>query len=377
VCQRQIRELPYRLKQILLKRGESERRPVVSVARSTNMDSKILLRHSCGLSFEINSHAILNDVKGEWRVLVAKGEGVISTSIGRDTFWLIATWLMDHQIPIYLHTSLESIRYFITELDRFPHVVYISSLNVELQNKLVSLGQAPCRLTIPSSPATPLATRTNLSPAAGIYRPTEKKHSEAPTTPFSDRPPPHGGVASSQGIAFGGLGQGATFGTPSASQPNRHPTPRFGNPGIPLAVQGSPRVASFLGRSPGAGHPISSRAKKRQRPETGFFTHGLSSNNQLSGAGAMQPQTSTGSFHASSSSFSSPSSFGIKPASVLPSATLSSPLVQSVGASPSSLALTTQAFAPSPAAKTGVVLDGVSFAPASAPGRNDMDCSND
>ena len=94
---------------------------------SRAMDSKILLRHPCGLSFEIDSHAILNDVKGEWRVLVAKGEGIISTSIGRDTFWLIATWLMDHQIPVYLHSSLEAIQYFVTELERFPHIVDIPS----------------------------------------------------------------------------------------------------------------------------------------------------------------------------------------------------------------------------------------------------------
>ena len=340
------------------------------------MDSKVLLRHSCGLSFEINRHVILNDVKGEWRVLVAKGEGVISTSIGRDTFWLIATWLMDHQIPIYLHTSLESIQYFITELDRFPHVVYISSLNVELQNKLVGLGHAPRRLTIPGSPATPLATKTNLSPATGLYRSTESKHGVTPTTPFSDRPPPHGGGASSRGIALGGLGQRATFGTPSTSLSSRHATPRFGDPGIPRAAQGSPRVASFLGASPGAGIPISSRANKRHRPDTSFFTSGLGSHNQLSGAGAMQPRTSLGSFHASPSSFSSPSSFAIKPASV-PSATLSSPLIASVAASPSSLALATQAFASSPAASTGVVLDGISFASSSTSASNDMDCSND
>lgn len=304
---------------------------------------------------------------------MAKGEGIISTSIGRDTFWLIATWLMDHQIPIYLHSSLEAIRYFVTELERFPHIVYISSLNVELQNMLAGMRQTPSRLTIPSFSTTPfMAGTTSPSPSAAIHRQTETKHGGGLTSSASARPPPH---RSSQGIAFGASGQGITFG-PTATSPSarRHATPRFGDPGIPLAARGSPRVATLLGASPGTGRPLSSRANKRHHTETGFFASAPGSRSLGGGVGLVaQPRAPLVALRASPSSFSSPSSFAVTAATVSPS-------ISSLGASSSSsLSTTALSFGQSPSARPHVVLDGVSFGSSSSTGSTpgDMDCSKD
>lgn len=294
------------------------------------MDPKVLLRHSCGLSFEVDRRAILHDVKGEWRVLVTKGEGIISTTIDRDTFFLIVSWLMDHQVPMYLHTSLESIQYFTTELQRFPHIVYVPSLLVELQSIL--LGQCPSAFTI--TPATPLR----------YVNQNETKHGSN-IRAASPRPPPHGRRVATQGVVVN-----------TAPHPMTN-APRFGYSDTLAATAWPPPI------------PVAHGIKDLSRYFSQRFHRGAAS--PLSSVDLAQEQAQKAPVHSSS----------VLPASSTPSFSSAATALSGVrveASGPTSFFATTALPFGHRSPGAAVTLDGVIFSPLpNAVGDNDMDCSND